>query len=433
MRLLLLLVCCLALGVTSPGQVVGPTEMIRIGVLKDGVYDVQTVPLEVYVARVLTGEALPGSAPAAYEALAVAIRTYTLSNRGRHGGDGFDLCDQTHCQVMRDLTPVAERAALATAGQVLLYRGQPASIFYSASCGGHTEKPSNVWPGSADPPYLPAHVDDGCGGMPAWSTELRLPDLQRSLAAAGYSGTLRNIRVATRTESGRVDDLVLEGMSPAEITGQDLRAVLGRTIGWRYVQSTAFDLTRSGDAFRFRGRGYGHGVGMCVIGSTKLAVAGESAHQILARYFPGTMIESMLEEKVPSLDPSASPVPVPVASPEPPGPPDLAAVVATAAAVVPVDVNARARRDLETLISQVRLELASALRAMLPPAMTLRIHESTVEYEKATGVPWFTQGVLRSGELHLVPIGPLEDSGMLERVVRREVVHAIGCVEPDGF
>ena len=57
--------------------------------------------------------------------------------------------------------------------------------------------------------------------------------------------------------------------------------------------------------------------------------------------------------------------------------------------------------------------------------MTLRIHESTADYERATGLPWFTQGTLRRGELHLVPIGPLKDSGMLERVVRRELVHAI--------
>jgi hypothetical protein len=48
-----------------------------------------------------------------------------------------------------------------------------------------------------------------------------------------------------------------------------------------------------------------------------------------------------------------------------------------------------------------------------------------IEYQRATGLPWFTQGALRRGELHLTPIGPLSASGMLERVVRRELVHAI--------
>ena len=54
---------------------------------------VVTWPLEVYVARVLAGEAEPEAADAALEALAVAIRTYALANAGRHADDGFDLCD----------------------------------------------------------------------------------------------------------------------------------------------------------------------------------------------------------------------------------------------------------------------------------------------------------------------------------------------------
>ena len=44
----------------------------------------------------------------------------------------------------------------ATAGQVLTRNGAIASVYYSASCGGRTEIPSNVWPGADDPPYLPS-------------------------------------------------------------------------------------------------------------------------------------------------------------------------------------------------------------------------------------------------------------------------------------
>ncbi len=83
---------------------------------------VTTVPLETYVARVLAGEAGRDSQPAALEALAIAVRTYTLANRGRHRADGFDLCDETHCQVMRTATAATERAAAATAGRVLAGR-----------------------------------------------------------------------------------------------------------------------------------------------------------------------------------------------------------------------------------------------------------------------------------------------------------------------
>jgi peptidoglycan hydrolase-like amidase len=59
------------------------------------------VPLETYVARVLAGEGEPGAPEAAQQALAIAIRTFAVFNARRHEGEGFDLCDSTHCQVLR--------------------------------------------------------------------------------------------------------------------------------------------------------------------------------------------------------------------------------------------------------------------------------------------------------------------------------------------
>ena len=265
---------------------------IRIGVARPGGgYTVTSISLETYVARVLAGEAARDSPPAALEALAIAVRTFTLANRGRHRADGFDLCDETHCQVMRPATPATERAADATAGRALLRDGVPASIYYSASCGGRTEIPSAVWPGADDPPFLPSQPDDACGGAPVWSAELSAADLLRALRAGGFRGDrLRDVRIASRNGSGRVGRLRLGGLNPDVISGQDFRVVVGRTLGWQFIKSTAFDLRRDGDAYRFSGHGSGHGVGMCVIGSMRLAVAGRSSEEILHRYFPGLAI-----------------------------------------------------------------------------------------------------------------------------------------------
>ena len=136
-------VCVLAASVRTPTD--DNASVLRIGVARaGGGYAVTAVPIETYVARVLTGEALPDSQPAALEALAITIRTYALANRARHAADAFDLCDETHCQVMRTASAATERAASATAGLVLLHGGAPASVYYSASCGGRTERPSAV-------------------------------------------------------------------------------------------------------------------------------------------------------------------------------------------------------------------------------------------------------------------------------------------------
>jgi stage II sporulation protein D len=268
---------------------------VRVGIARDGGgYTIRTIALEEYVAGVLAGEAARDSSPAALQALAITIRTYALFNRGRHAADGFDLCDLTHCQVIRRPTAATGSAADATAGQVLMYRGAPAEVFYHASCGGRTEKPSDVWKDGVDLPYLPSHEDDACRGEPSWDDDLSAADLTRALRAGGFKGErLRDIHIAGRTGSGRVQRLRLDGMTPNEVTGQDLRMIVGRALGAQHIKSTAFNLSRSGSVFHFKGHGSGHGVGLCVIGSANLAARGESAEKILARYFPGLKIQRL--------------------------------------------------------------------------------------------------------------------------------------------
>ncbi|PYR40935.1 MAG: hypothetical protein DMF93_09765, partial [Acidobacteria bacterium] len=90
---------------------------IRVGLAKPGGgFAIVEMPIETYVARVVAGEAARDSRAAALEALAITVRTFAAANLGRHRADGFDLCDQTHCQVLRPATAVTERAVEATAG-----------------------------------------------------------------------------------------------------------------------------------------------------------------------------------------------------------------------------------------------------------------------------------------------------------------------------
>ena len=148
---------------------------IRLGAVADG--RITTIPLEVYVARVLAGEADPRASDAAQQALAIAVRTYTLKNVDRHARDGYDLCDSTHCQVPRPSTPTSRRAAMATVGQVLTWQAELAEVFYSASCGGKSERAADVWPG-ANYPYLVSRPDDVCDDDPEWTLDLRLDDVR---------------------------------------------------------------------------------------------------------------------------------------------------------------------------------------------------------------------------------------------------------------
>jgi stage II sporulation protein D len=370
-------------------------DTVRVGMARQGSgYDVVAVDLETYVARVLGGEAAPNTAVGAIDALAIAVRTYALFNIGRHASEGFDVCDQVHCQVVRTANPDTERAAQATAGKVLLRDGAPARIFYSASCGGQTEIPSAVWPGEEDPPYMPSRRDDACRGEPVWQSELTEDELQRALEAAGFRGRLRNMSIASYGVSGRVATLRLDGMTPGQISLQDLRMAVSRAMGPRRVMSGAFELRRNGGVYQLNGRGYGHGVGMCVFGAMRLAEAGEDAAAILARYYPGLTIgtvrgrTSNVSVTLPAADSS-----------------EQSAVSAIAA--------------------KARTELAQALGVAAAPAVALRVHASPSLYEAATSRPWFTSGALVNGEIHVLPLAALRARGTLERTVRHEIVHLL--------
>ncbi|MGE3512273.1 MAG: SpoIID/LytB domain-containing protein, partial [Vicinamibacterales bacterium] len=383
-----------------------------VGVAGSDGYDIRTVDIEAYVAGVLTGEAARESPPAVLEALAVAIRTYALKNLNRHSDAGFDVCDETHCQVWRRPSAMTTSAAQATAGQVLTWQGGLATVYYSASCGGHSQVPSAVWPGAEDPPYLPSRPDDGCGGDPVWTASLRTADIERTLRSQGYRGSLVRMRVLSRDRSGRVARLRLDGMRPSVIGGPELRMALGST----KVRSTAFELTAERDAYAFSGHGYGHGVGMCVIGATRLAARGESSRALLARYYPGTVIGTIEVSHTPlAAEPAPAAVPAAaVPSPEKGDRPMPA----------PVAADTGSPADLQALVRSALTQLARQLGVSARP-VAVEVHGTGESYERATARHWFTFGALAHGTIHLMPLDQLRQRGLLERVVRRELVHSL--------
>lgn len=260
---------------------------VRVGSVPGG--RITTMPLETYVGRVLAGEGEPDAPAAARQALAVTIRTYAIANAGRHARAGFDLCDSTHCQVLRASTAAAREAAMATAGRVLTYQGRAAEVFYSASCGGHSESASQMWPG-LDLPYLQAVEDDVHGDDRPWTIDVPLQRVQQAMRGIGFEGNrLRRVEIDERSPSGRVTRLSLVGLRPDAISGDRFRLAVGAG----ELRSTAFTLEVRGSTLRFTGRGYGHGVGLCVVGTRRRAQRGESVEAILAKYFPGLKLTQL--------------------------------------------------------------------------------------------------------------------------------------------
>jgi SpoIID/LytB domain protein len=375
-------------------------HVVRIGVAqRDGRLVVKSMPLDDYVAGVIAGEAPGDSPPAAMDALAIAARTYALANAGRHAAEGFDLCDLTHCQVLRAATKASAASAARTTGRFLGDRGKPANVFYTASCGGYSERPSAVWRGAIDPPYLPARRDDACDGEPGWQSDISARDLLRALRAGGFSGdTLRDMSIASRTSSGRAAWLHLNGLSPGEISGDNLRTLVGRVLGWQLLKSTLFDVQRTGSGFRFRGQGAGHGVGLCVLGAAQQARYGASSVAILRSYYPGLVIRALNDGANQGLAPLQLQLPVEQES-----------------------ERAALDRHVRQLLNDVRLRL----QADPPDRLLLRFHPTVESYQRETRSAWFTAGTTRGATVDLLPLPVLRRRGILDSTLRHELAHAL--------
>ena len=386
-------------------------RVVRVGPAAGG-GPVEMWPLEVYVARVLAGEAEPRAPDQAFQALAVAIRTFALANAGRHASDDFDLCDGTHCQVPRGADAATRRAAMATAGQVLTWNGAVAAVFYSASCGGRSESPDQVWPG-ADYPYMRSAPDEVHEDDPPWTLDLTLREVQRALAGAGFQGRLRDVEVRDRNPSGRATRLRVSGLQPAVIAANQFRAVIGTVT----LRSTAFSIDRRGTTLRFTGRGYGHGVGLCVIGAGRRAARGESVRAILAQYYPGLEVTPLGRVGVGTAVAAQAPLPAPPSPAARPGGRDgIVVEVPRSSGMTDVEVA--------RLTARAHDDLAKVLGTSVAP-LTVRLHESIESFRLATDQPWWVSSVSEGTSIDIVPVALLADRDGFDAALRVAVAELL--------
>jgi len=265
-----------------------------IGTRRDGLRVLLTLPSENYVAAALNGEAAPDEPLASLKAMAVTIRTFALSNAGRHQAEGFDLCDSTHCQALRlgRTRPQVEQAVRETAGETLWSGRQRLHVYYTQHCGGMSEMANAVWP--AEQPGAPPHPDPYClRRSPAeWHANIPLEQLAAIFHAQGWHtpSPVDAIRVIRRTESGRAELLQVIGHGPpAQLSASSFHFAVDRVLGWNQMRSDWYTTTVSGRTLEIQGSGYGHGVGLCQAGAYEMAMEGRSDGEILNFYFPGAV------------------------------------------------------------------------------------------------------------------------------------------------
>ncbi len=193
------------------------------------------VPLERYVRGVVAAE-MPSSWPlAALEAQAVASRTYALTSHA--GGSRFDVYSDTRSQVYRGVaaeTASSNAAVSATAGQIVLYAGQPAATYFFASSGGMTENIEDSFLGSTPEPWLRGVPDPYEGRSSNWKLSMSFAAAAAHLGGL-LKGSFRGIEVLTRGASPRiVSARILGSRGDTPVTGPELAGALGLSSTWAY-------------------------------------------------------------------------------------------------------------------------------------------------------------------------------------------------------
>lgn len=291
----------------------GMAELLRD---RTGITVVNRLGLETYLPGVVSAEMgrRNSNEQSALEAQAVVSRTFAIRNLGKRKADGFDLTASVSDQVYTGVggeTPEGRAAVAATRGVLLTYNGAPAEAFFYSTCGGRTADGAEVFRGAAQP-YLRSVADQADNGVAycsispqyrwheEWTDHSLRATLERNLpVVTGVRSQaiqqVRNIRVARRTTSGRVDQLAIALAGPeVRVNGLAIRRVLRPSSG-ELLRSNAFTLAVTGGGGRVthlsaEGMGAGHGVGFCQWGAVGRARAGQGYAQILTAYFPGTRV-----------------------------------------------------------------------------------------------------------------------------------------------
>jgi stage II sporulation protein D len=280
---------------------------------EDAVFLINKLLLEDYLRGVVPSE-IPAINQDEFEAIkaqSICARTYALTRIEKQHNLFYDveatIDDQVYSGVDRHLA-LADLAIKETAGVIVTYNNEPATIYYHSTCGGRLESAENVWP-VGPISYLEGGIDAvgdiySCSVSPffRWLQTISFYELDSLFEQQYQKSRLKNpvedttelhidIQVMKRNSSGRVSDLqITYADTTVFLSGYQIRHFFKDNNG-RSLPSNLFYLTQDDDStLTIHGGGYGHGVGMCQFGALYMARHGFMHYHIINKYFPGTKL-----------------------------------------------------------------------------------------------------------------------------------------------
>ena len=282
---------------------------------------INKVELTPYLIAVVPSEIYASWPMEALKAQAVAARSYTLSNLGRHSSDGYDLCSTVHCAAYNGVQSEHQRttkAVLATQGETALYEGRVIEAVFSSNSGGFTERSDQIW--SADLPYLRGanQMKEDSYKFPLTPLELQSwlisnpESYSKDFGSSNYRWQLRipaevieyrsdldkieKIEVNDRAQGGTITSLSIYGIisekeEKKNYSVSQIRRVLGGLKSSRFYFDSHFDKNGYLKELYVYGSGWGHNLGLDQSASAGMGAEGWSYKEIIKHFYPGVEIE----------------------------------------------------------------------------------------------------------------------------------------------
>lgn len=259
------------------------TENLIVKVVNGFFLLVNDVDIENYVAGVVESESGAYSTNEYYKLQSILCRTYTLSHLRRHELEGFNLCDQVHCQAYNGKTNKQNIISAVFAAKGLVVVDSELELItaaYHSNCGGQTVNSENVW--SLPTSYLKSVKDTFCLKQPhaTWQKKIPLNEWKNYLSTK-YTYPVNDSALMMKVLTCEVQSDGRCVFFPDNTCNIPLRNIRD---DWK-LKSTYFTVTTAGDYVIFNGKGFGHGIGLCQEGAMQMAKKGYSYKDIIHHYY----------------------------------------------------------------------------------------------------------------------------------------------------
>jgi hypothetical protein len=270
-----------------------------------------------------------------------------------------------------------------------------------------------------------------------WTDVITNAELLRGLNSdprTTVGNRLENISVIRHDSTGRAETIRIEGEQRHIVSGWDFKIIIGRSLGWNLIKSSRFKVSRSGLRYIFRGSGFGHGLGLCQEGGHVMAQRGADYRQVLAKYFPGTVVDRYERERSAAdllwvrdaakigAQPQAR-----FAGNAIPGRRKISAenVRLDYPSTVNIEEAERLLKLIETRRADLVRRFSSARTNVHLSVISVYLNNTTGDFVGRTGQPSWAAAATKGTSIELQPLALLSRRRILETTIRHELVHAL--------